>query len=214
MRAIGRGSGPSAGTVMGAIGMTAGILALAVSLSGVAGAVSSNGRLVQKGDIARGAVTAKTLAPGAVHARAISSSAVTTPKLAKDAVNRRVLKKSSVTPRAIAANAVTAGAIAPGSVYGGALGRRTLHMTDMKDLDQVAENGAWTAGDTASALCSPGEALIGTGFAMKEPGNREVTWLQALPVLSGTGDSVSGRFASNSGGTAEGEIVAICLGGP
>jgi hypothetical protein len=138
---------------------------------------------------------------------------VTTPKLAKDAVNRRVLKKGAVTARAIAANAVTAGAIAPGSVYGGALGKRTLHMTPIKDADDVASNPEWTAGDTGSALCGPGEALIGTGFAMTEPGNREVTWLQALPVLSGTGDSVSGRFASNSGGTAEGQIVAVCLGG-
>lgn len=215
MRVVhGRSGGPSAGTVMGAIGMAAGLVALAVSLSGVAGAVSSGGRLVHKGDLARGAVTAKALALGAVHARAIAGSAVTTPKLAKDAVNRRVLKKGSVTPRAIAASAVTAGAIAPGSVYGGALGKRTLHVATMKDLDQVAENGTWTAGDTASALCGPGEALIGTGFAMTQPGNREVTWLQALPVLSGTGDSVSGRFASNSGGTAEGEVIAICLGGP
>jgi len=206
--------GPSAGTVMGAIGMTAGLVALAMSLGGVAGAVSSAGRIVHKGDLARGAVTAKALAPGAVHARAIAGSAVTTPKLAKDAVNRRVLKKGSVTSRALAANAVTAAAIAPGSVYGGALGKRTLHVTPIEDADDVASNPEWTAGDTGSALCGLGEALIGTGFALNQPGNREVTWLQALPVLSGTGDSVSGRFASNSGGTAEGEIIALCLGGP
>lgn len=204
----------SAGTNMGAIGMAAGLAALAISLSGVAGAVSGGDRLVRKSDLARGAVTAKALAPGAVRARAIAGSAVTTPKLAKDAVNRRVLKKGSVTPRALAANAVTAGAIAPGSIYGGALAKRTLHVTSIKDADDVPSNPEWTAGDTESALCSPGEALIGTGFAMNQPGNREVTWLQALPVLASTGDSVSGRFASNSGGTSEGQIVAICLGGP
>ncbi|HET8955097.1 MAG TPA: hypothetical protein VFN18_05510 [Solirubrobacterales bacterium] len=199
---------------MGAIGMTAGILALAVSLSGVAGAVSSGGGLIRKGDIARGAVTAKALAPGAGHARAIAGSAVTTPKLDDDAVNRRVLKKGSVTARALAPNAVTAGAVAPGSIYGGALAKRTLHVTSIKDADAVASNPEWTAGDTGSALCGPGEVLMGTGFAMVQPGNREVSWLQALPVLSGTGDSVSGRFASNSGGSAEGQIVALCLGGP
>ena len=49
---------------------------------------------------------------------------------------------------------------------------------------------------------------------MVQPGNREVSWLQALPVLSGIGDSVSGRFSSNSGGSAEGEIVALCLSNP
>jgi hypothetical protein len=199
---------------MGAIGMAAGIVALAVSLSGVAGAVSNNGRLVKKGDIAKGAVTAKALAPGAVHARALAGSAVTTPKLADESVNKRVLKNGSVTVRAIAPNAVTAGAIAPGSIYGGALAKRTLHVTPLKDADAVASNPEWTAGDTASSLCGPGEALLGTGFAMTQPGNREVAWLQALPVLSGTGDSVSGRFASNSGGSAEGEIVALCLGSP
>jgi len=200
---------------MGAIGMAAGLIALAISLSGVAGAVSGGGgRLVKKGEIARGAVTARALAPGAVHARAIAGSAVTTAKLADEAVNRRILKKGSVTARAIASNAVTAGAIAPGSIYGGALAKRTLHVAAAKDLDQVAENGTWTASDTMNALCGPGEVLLGTGFAMVQPGNREVSWLQALPVLSGTGDSVSGRFSSNSGGSAEGEIVALCLGNP
>jgi hypothetical protein len=214
MRVRERSEGPNAGTIMGAIGMAAGIVALAVSLSGVAGAVSSSGHLVKKGDIAKGAVTAKALARGAVHARALAGSAVTTPKLADEAVNRRVLKTGSVTVRAISPNAVTAGAIAPGSIYGGALAKRTLHVTVIKDLDQVAENGTWTGSDGANALCGPGEALLGTGFAMTQPGNREVSWLQALPVLSGTGDSVSGRFASNSGGSAEGEIVALCLGSP
>jgi len=200
---------------MGAIGMAAGLIALAISLSGVAGATSGGGgRLVKRGEIARGAVTAKALAPGAVQARAIAGSAVTTAKLADEAVNRRVLKKDSVTERAIASNAVTAGAIAPGSIYGGALAKRTLHVTTIKDADTVASNPEWTAGDTGHALCDPGEALLATGFAMVQPGNREATWLQALPVLSGTGDSVSGRFASNSGGSAEGQIVALCLGGP
>jgi len=199
---------------MGAIGMAAGLAALVVSLSGIAGAASNGARLIHKGEIAPGAVTAKALAPGAVRSRAIAGEAVTSAKLGDGAVNKRVLKKAVVTSKAIAPNAVTAGAIAPGSVYGGALAKRNLHITPIKDSDSVASNPEWTAGDTGSAVCGPGEALIGTGFAMVQPGNREVTWLQALPVLSGTGDSVSGRFASNSGGTAEGEIVAICLGGP
>jgi hypothetical protein len=78
-------------------------------------------------------------------------------------------------------------------------------------LDQVAENGTWTAGNNGAALCSQGEALLGTGFAMPQPGNREVAWIEALPVLTPTGDGVKGRYTSNSGGTSEGQVVALCL---
>lgn len=84
-------------------------------------------------------------------------------------------------------------------------------MTSIKDLDGVASNPDWTAGDTGIASCGPGEALLGTGFAMPQPGNRQVSWLQVLPILAGTGDAVNARYASNSGGTSEGQVVAICL---
>ncbi|MDX6634359.1 MAG: hypothetical protein QOF06_562 [Solirubrobacterales bacterium] len=84
-------------------------------------------------------------------------------------------------------------------------------MTSIGDLDAVAENGTWTAGDTGIASCGPGEALLGTGLGMPQPGNRELSWLQVLPVLASTGDAVNARYASNSGGTSEGQVVAICL---
>ena len=196
---------------MSAIGMVAGLAALAISLSGIAGAASERQRAITRGDLAPGSVTARALAPGAVHAKALAASSVTSPKLRTGAVNRRVLKKGAVTPAAIADNAVTAGAIAPGSIYAGALGQRTLHVTSIKDLDAVASNPDWTAGDSGVATCGPGEALLGTGFAMPQPGNRQVSWLQVLPVLAGTGDAVNARYASNSGGSSEGQVVAICL---
>lgn len=200
----------SAGTVMGAIGMVAALLALAVSLSGIADA-SGQRSLVKRGDIARGAVTAGNLANGAVHAKALASSAVTTPKLAKGSVNRRVLKKASVTQRSIAAGAVTAEALAPGSVHGVNLATPTIHVAPIADVDQVAENGTWTASNTEVAVCGPGETIIGAGFAFTEPGNREVSFLQASPYVSGTGDGVAGRISSNSGGTAQAQVMAICL---
>lgn len=196
---------------MSAIGMVAGLAALAISLSGVAGAAPERQRAITRSDLAPGSVTARALAPGAVHAQALAASSVTSPKLRTGAVNKRVLRKGAVTPAAIAANAVTAGAIAPGSIYAGALGQRTLHVTSIGDLDAVASNPDWTAGDTGIANCGPGEALLGTGFAMPQPGNRQVSWLQVLPVLAGTGDAVNARYASNSGGTSEGQVVAICL---
>jgi hypothetical protein len=202
---------PSAATVMSAIAMVAALAALGISLSGIAGAASKHPSLVKRGDIAPGAVTSRAIGAGAVHAKDLAASAVTSPKLRTGAVNRRGLKKGSVTANAIAPDAVTAGAIAPGSVYGGALGPRTLQVTPIGDLDQVAENGTWTAGNNGAALCGQGEVLLGTGFAMPQPGNREVAWIEALPFLTPIGDGVKGRYTSNSGGTSEGQVAALCL---
>jgi hypothetical protein len=201
---------PSVGTVLGAIGAVFGFAALIVSLSSSADARPSHA-LVQRGDIAPGAVTAKALAPSAVHTKAIAKSAVTSKALAKGAVNRRVLAKGAVISTAIAADAVTKAAIAPGAVYGGALGEETIHATPIKDIDQVAENGTWTAGNTEVALCAPGERLLGGGFAFTETGNREVTFLRELPFVSPQTNGVAGEMASNSGGAAKGEIMALCL---
>jgi hypothetical protein len=203
---------PTPGTILGAIGAVLGLVALIVSLSSAADA-SPQGRLVRSSEIAPGAVTATKLASGAVTAKAIKAGAVTSKKLANESVNRRVIRKEAVTANGIAPDAVTRVAIAPGSVYSGALVPETIHMTPISDLDAVAENGAWTASNAEAALCGQGEALLGTGFAFTEPGNREVGFLQALPVLAPTGNGVTGRITSNSGGTAKAEIVAICLGG-
>jgi len=195
---------PSLGAVMG-------FLALVIALGGVATA-EPNRTVIKRGDIAPGAVTAKTLAKGAVRAKAIARGAVNSRKLGDGAVNRRVLAKEAVTTRSLAPSAVTSAAIAPGSVYGAALGQISIKATPIADIDEVAANPEWTAGNSEVALCAPGEALLGTGFLFTNPGNREVTWLEATPFLSpSTGSGVKGRFASNSGGSATGQIMAICL---
>lgn len=195
---------PSLGAVMG-------FLALVVALGGVATA-EPNRMVIKRGDIAPGAVTAKTLAKGAVRAKAIARGAVNSRKLADGAVNRRILAKEAVTARSLAPSAVTSAAIAPGSVYGAALGQISIKATPIADIDEVAANPEWTAGNSEVALCAPGEALLGTGFLFTNPGNRQVTWLEATPFLSpSTGSGVKGRFASNSGGSATGQIMAICL---
>ena len=201
---------PSAGTVLGAIGALLGLAALVVSLSSSADA-SPSGQLVRRGDIAPGAVTAKALAKGAVKAKAIAKNAVTAKALAKGAVEKRALADGAVVARVLAANAVTSAAIAPGSVYGGALRELTIHETPIKDLDEVASNPQWTASNTEVAMCGAGERILSAAFGFSNPGNREVTWLQARPFTSPTGDGASGRIASNSGGTAEAQIVAFCL---
>lgn len=202
---------PSAGTVLGAIGAVLGLAALIVSLSSSADATSRHA-LVRRGDIAPGAVTAKNLARAAVHAKALAQNAVHTKNVAKGAVNARALGKGAVEPNAIAADAVTAPAIAPGSVYGGALGQETFHTKAIADIDAVAENGTWTAGNTEIAFCAPGEAVLSASFAFPEPGNREVAFLQARPFVNPVGASgAAGRITSNAGGSAVGEIGVLCL---
>jgi hypothetical protein len=103
---------PSVGTILGSIGALLGLAALIVSLSSGADAEARH-VLVRRGDIAPGAVTAKSLARGAVHAKALAKSAVHTKALAKEAVRARALAKGVVGASAIAPDAVTAAAIAP-----------------------------------------------------------------------------------------------------
>lgn len=202
---------PSPGTILGAIGALLGLAALIVSLSSSADATARHS-LVRKGDIAPGAVTAKDLARGAVHARALAKNAVHTKALAKEAVKSRALAKGAVGQSAIAPDAITAAAIAPRSVYGGALGEETFHAKAITDVDAVASNPEWTAGNTEIAACAPGEALLSASFSFTEPGNREVAFLQARPIVTSTGGSgVAGRITSNSGGSAVGEVGALCL---
>jgi hypothetical protein len=193
--------------------------------------------------LARGAVTARAIAPGAVGKKALAKSAVTSRALSDDSVNPRILRDGAVTGASIADGAVSAGAlatgsvtakalaagavvapaiapdavtkaaIAPGSVYGAALGTESIHMSPIVDRDAIASNPEWTASNTEVTLCGPGEALLGTGFIFTEPGNREVSFLRAAPFLASTGNGVTGEIASNSGGTARAQVMAICLGG-
>lgn len=205
---------------MGFLALVFSLVALIVALSGIADA-ARHVYVVKKGDIAPGAVTAKTLAHGAVHPKALAKGAVTSPKiaagavdtadLAKGAVTTAALGHGAVTPPALAEDSVTSTALAPKSVYGAALGEETVHTVPIKDLDATASNPEWTASNTAAAACGAGERLMQTGFTFTSPGNREVSFIQALPVLNGATNAFVGAFASNSGGSAEAQITAYCL---
>lgn len=194
---------PSLGTVLG-------LSALIIALAGTADAGPSH-TIVRKGDIAKGAVTARALAKGAVRARALAPGAVGAKALATDSVSAGALRPGAVTPPALAANAVTGSALAPGSVYGAALGPVTLHSAPIMDLDLVEENGTWTVSDTAIAVCAPGERLLTGGVVFTNPGNREVAIVQSLPTVSPDGSGMTGRVTTNSGGSAAAEVQAICL---
>jgi len=184
---------PSPGTVLGS-------LALIVALAGNANALSPHA-IVRKGDIAKGAVTAKALAPGAVHARAV----------AKGAVTAKALKAGAVTSAALGRDAVTSAALAPGSVYGGALGPVTLHALPLADRDAVAENGKWTFSGRESTACGVGERVLSGGVSITNGGNEEVGVVNAVPFFNGSTNGFIGQITSNSGGTATAEVVAICL---
>ena len=221
---------PSPQVVMSFLAMVFSFVALVVVLTGIADAARPV-YVVKKGDIAPGAVTAKTLAPGAVHPKALAKGAVTSPKIAAGAVDTSTLAKGAVdtsnlakgavtapalghgaiTPPALDEDSVTATALAPKSVYGAALGEESVHTATIKDLDAVASNPEWTASDTAAALCGAGERLMQTGFNFTSLGNREVSFLEALPVINASANGFVGAFSSNSGGSAEAQITAYCL---
>jgi hypothetical protein len=166
---------------------------------------------VRKGDIAPGAVTARTLAKGAVHPRALARAAVHARSLAAGSVGAAMLAPGAVGAAALASGAVTAAAIAPGAVHGAALGEESVHMAPVPDVDKAAHNGEWTASGTEKALCGAGERLLSSGFVFMSPGDGQVGWLQALPSISGDADGVSGQIISDSGGTATAEVAALCL---
>lgn len=208
------------GNVLGLAGFAMGMAALFISLSGLAGAAPTQ-VIVHKGDIAPGAVTAKSLAKGAVTAKKIRKNAVTAAKLAEGAVQGRNLAPGAISQQslgsevvgtaALAKNAVTASQLAPGSVYGGALGTQTLVTKPIADLDAIAHNGEWTASNTEAALCGAGEKLLSPGFAFNVPTNGQAIWLQALPILNGGTNGVTGRMVTDAGGTVAGTIAALCL---
>jgi hypothetical protein len=181
-------------------GLVLGTLALIVALAGNANAFSSTRVIVRKGDIAKGAVTAKALAPGAVHAKA----------LAKGAVSAKALKAGAVSAGALAPDAVTNEAIAPGSIYGGALGAVTVHSAPIVDADAVPFN-EWTFSPPVTALCGAGERVLSGGVVFTTEGNREVGVVTSTPFVNGGSNGWVGAITSNSGGTAKAEVQALCL---
>jgi hypothetical protein len=196
---------PATGTVLG-------LLALIIAVGGSTQALSATKTtvIVRKGQIAKGAVTAKNLAPGAVHAGALSPGAVHASAIAGGAVGPGALSPGSVGSSAIAPDAVTAGAIAPGTIYGGSLGAATVYGVPIADHDAVAENGTWTVSETVTASCAPGERALSGGVVFTNPGNREVGVVTSVPV-NGQTSGWAGQITSNSGGTATAEAQVLCL---
>jgi hypothetical protein len=185
---------PSAGVVLGT-------LALIVAVAGNTGAFAGTKVIVRKGEIAKGAVTAKALAAGAVHPAAIS----------KGAVGVAALRPGSVGSATLAPDAVTSGALAPGSVYGGSLGEVTVHSAVLKDEDATADLSNWTASVPVTALCAPGERVLSGGVVFTNSGNHRVGIVQSAPFTNGGSSGWVGQINTDTGGQATAEVQALCL---
>jgi hypothetical protein len=188
---------PSAGLLLGA-------LALIVAVAGNTGAFAGTKVtkvVVRKGQIAKGAVSAKALAPGAVHPAAIS----------KGAVGLAALRPGSVDSSILAPGAVTDEALAPGAVYGGALGEVTLHSAPIVDADAVPANNEWTISAPATASCGSGERVLSGGVVFTNPADKEVGIVASQPFVNGSGNGWVGAITTNAGGAAKAEVQALCL---
>jgi hypothetical protein len=185
---------PSAGVLLGT-------LALIVAIAGNSGAFAGTKVIVRKGQIAKGAVTAKALGNGAVHPAAIS----------KGAVGVAALRPGSVGSSTLAPDAVTSGAIAPGSVYGGALGEVSVHTATLRDEDATADLSTWTASPPVTALCAAGERVLSGGVVFTNSGNRRVGIVQSAPFNNGGSTGWVGQITTDTGGQATAEVQALCL---
>jgi hypothetical protein len=185
---------PSAGVVLGT-------LALVVAVAGNSGAFAGTKVIVRKGEIAKGAVTAKTLASGAVHPKALAAGAVTAGSI----------KGGAVGSAALAPDAVTAPAIAPGSIYGGTLGEVTVHSAAIVDSDIDPHNGEWTPSQPAVATCGAGERVLSGGVVFTEVGDGQVGIITSQAFVNGGQNGWAGRISTDAGGAAKAEVQALCL---
>jgi hypothetical protein len=188
-----KGWRPNSGTVLG-------LIAIVIAVVGTANAAPSK-VVVRKGDIA----------PGAVTARSIARGAVTNAKLRKASVTASKVAAGAVTSSAIAAGAVTSSALAPGSVDAATLATENIVVKPILDLDKDPHNGEWSPSNTELALCGPGEALLGGGFAFMTTGDGEVGTIEQMPLINNEVKGMQGRITSDAGGAATAQVAAVCL---
>lgn len=163
------------------------VITLFVALTSTAAALPGES-VVQKGDIAKGAVTARALARGAVKAKAIRAKAVTSGKLANDAV--------------------VAGKLARFSVGAFALGNTTTVSAPIPDTDVVPDNSTWTTSPTVVAVCPSGTTLLGGGVSITD---NSTIHQAAVQTSAPNGDRWQGAITTNTGGAAPGNVYAVCL---
>jgi hypothetical protein len=162
------------------------MITLFVAITSTAGALPGR-NLVEKGDIAKGAVTKRALAKGAVKQRAIAKGAVTSGKIANDAVVARTL--------------------APSAVGASALGATTTVSAPIPDNDP-GEDFFWTSSPTVVAACPSGSALLGGGVSISDG---SMFHQAAVQTSAPNADRWMGAISTNTNRAAPGRVYAICL---
>lgn len=163
------------------------MVTLFVALTSTAGALPGK-NLVKKGDIAKGAVTARALARGAVKTRALRNRAVTSDKLANKAVVQRTL--------------------APFSVGAFALGNSTIVSSPIADVDPTANDFQWNSSPAVSAVCPSGSVLLGGGVDIATSATHKA-FIQSS--YSSAPDRWTGAISTDTGGASPGHVYAVCL---
>jgi hypothetical protein len=161
------------------------MITLFIALSTTAGALPGR-KLVEKGDIAKGAVTRPALARGAVRARAIRKGAVTSAKIANDAVVERTL--------------------APFSVGAFAMGDTTTVSAAVPDTDPIPDD-VWISSPVVAAVCPPGSVLLGGGISISTSSRHRAFVQTSAP----NGDRWEGAISTDTAGESAGTVYAICL---
>ena len=202
----------SIGAVTGPVGLLLGLVAVVISLSGIADASSSHGHKITANQLAPNAVTAKAIKRGAVGPKALRKYAVNSRALADNAVNKRILAKESVIARALAPDAVSAAAIAPApsTAVPSQPSRSTSRRSPISTPSRRIPNGRRATPKPRSALRGKPCRHRLHVHRIRQPRGR---LLRAAPFLAAGGNGVTGEITSNSGGTAKAQIMAICLGG-
>jgi hypothetical protein len=163
------------------------MITLFVAITSTAGALPGR-NLVEKGDIAKGAVTKRALAKGAVKQRAIAKGAVTSGKIANDAVVARTL--------------------APSAVGASALGATTTVSAPIADNDPNEFDIIWTSSPTEVAACPSGSALLGGGVSISDG---SMFHQAAVQTSAPNADRWMGAISTNTNRAAPGRVYAICL---
>jgi len=170
------------------------MIALVFSISGFAAALPGKGT-VKRDDLAKNAVTARSIAPGAVGSRALAGSAVTSEKIAPKAVTGVLL----------APGAVTSDKIAPGAVTGGALGEVVLHSAPIPDPDTTVDFN-WTPAAAVFPKCTGSEQMISGGVGVDNSNGKAMVY-SSKPSTN----AWYGQITSDSGGTAQANAYVLCL---
>jgi hypothetical protein len=166
------------------------LIALFIVLGGQAAALGGKNR-VKSGDIAAGAITARSLAPGIVTGAKLGRHAVTAADLGNDAVTGR--------------------AVTPHSIHALALAGTIQIPTTVADADPVGDGGdfTWTT-SSGTATCPPDMLLLNGGITMQDSAFHRA-FVQGTSPSSANASTWVGEISTDTGGASPATLYAHCL---